>query len=426
MLLLYLCCFFLSDRTVIVDSIIFKVDVSSLQALKITLGDDITDHVIDDHIYALTSRYLYKIDLNSLRTIDRIPLPQRFNYITAGTNEIILVSTSEIITVDKKNFSFLSGIGIEPGDYRPVFAPKLLAAAKKDHLVYLVTDDGHKSLFKIFDMKSGKLVKRLSTPMITSCRYDLEARTLMYSDINDHLVFRDLDLKTKKDIKLHAVCSDFKQNACGYFFGNQQGIYAADRTGKIIDVQPIYACRHSDFTNFLFVTDNYLLFIDTLTLRIRSVLPNEHRITQVAFLDDLTSVGRNAEQGLFLIDNNRFSIEPLAVRDMLVEKTPTLPAPSTLDSLWYLQFGAFSRPDYASAFCDSIAATGLPVLIDSGIIYRVELGGFLEKTTAIEVLEALNAPAWTVFGRSRTSTVRKDFVAGGKRYLLQDGIIRKE
>lgn len=81
---------------------VLNVNVDNLSYQELLVKDIIVDYIIDDNLYVLTEKNILAIDITKLQIIDRTPLPQRFNCITNTKDEIIIISASEIIILNKK------------------------------------------------------------------------------------------------------------------------------------------------------------------------------------------------------------------------------------------------------------------------------------------------------------------------------------
>jgi hypothetical protein len=155
-LVIHLACV-MPTQPIIIDSMIYTVDRQKIELTARNLIGDIIDYAVDDFLYVLTNRYLYKIGNGHLTIKDQIPLPQRFNYLIINNNTIILITTNEIIILNKNNLAFKSGIGIEHGDYKPILSSERCNTAR-DNEIYLIMDSGNKTIMKILDIAKGKFI----------------------------------------------------------------------------------------------------------------------------------------------------------------------------------------------------------------------------------------------------------------------------
>jgi hypothetical protein len=416
----------LTYHPVVYNSTVYCIDIARPQVMKIDLDAEIVDYAVDDFLYVLTQRRLFKVSLPDLQIVGRVPLPIRFNCLTTGPDEIILIATDEIILVDKKNLSFRSGIGIETGDYRSLVAPVDLAMSGKSDLIYLAMDHGENTIFKIFDLNSGRLVKAKPVSNVISSYYDLHAKAIVCLDRTDHLSTYDLNLKRLNQTKMpvHAVTFSPYPKAAGYLFYNTQGIFWIGKDGTLNDFQPVYANDNISFSNFHFLTRFGLLYINPLTLRpqwLRSDLDLAAIIRTVP-LDDISSAGFTRAQSVYLLSSDTTLLIPLVENRVLPLPLPVVKAPMN-DSLWYVQFAAFSKYDNARSFSDSIANAGLPVIIDSTDFFRVKLGGFIDQETSRVMLETLNTQGYLVYQAKVSNPAESEFTVNGRTFVLHDGVI---
>jgi len=422
-------CLLFTYHPVVYDSTVYCIDIAHPQVMKINLDAGIIDYAVDDFLYVLTQRRLFKVSLPDLQIVGRVPLPIRFNCLTIGPDEIILIATEEIILVDKKNLSFRSGIGIEPGDYRPLVAPVDLAKSGKSDLIYLAMEHGENTIFKIFDLNSGRLVKAKPVSNVISSYYDVHAKAIICLDRTDHLSTYDLNLKRTNQTKVpvHAVTFSPYPKATGYLFYNTQGIFWIGKDGALNDFQPVFANDNMSFSNFHFLTRSGLLYVNPLTLRpqwLRSDpdLTGNGGIIRTAPLDELSSAGFTRSRSVYLLGSDTTLLAPLPESLFLPMPLLAVNAPEN-DSLWYVQFAAFSRYDNARAFSDSVIKAGLPVIIDSTDLYRVKLGGFIDQEAGRAMLETLDARGWLVYQLKVNNTAVSEFTAGGRSFVLHDGVI---
>lgn len=385
---------------------------------KLELSEDIIDYSFDDFLYVLTKRYLWKIDSQFLVIIDRIPLPEKFNYLSVGEQDIFLITTEEIIVLDKSHFSFKSGIGIEPGDYKPIFLPG------NGGLIYLIADTEKKSILKILDLKNGRLVKRLTVPRVLSYEYHKKSKTLITLDINNQINSYDFGLKRKGQIKLKFNSESFRRQDSGYIVYSQQGVFRVDDKGTVIDFQPLQIDRNSFFIKDLFLTEQKIVLLDLLTVRIRWFYADNKEIIKLVRLDDLYNIALNARNELYLIDTDSLQVKPLAIKK--VSPQEIVSSLSNSDSLWYLQLGAFSSYENASTVYADLKQAGLPVFVDSVDLYRIKLGGFVDKASACEINQRLGIGGWLVFQEKIERKETGEFFIAEEKYLIKDGIIRKE
>lgn len=402
---------------------IYKIDTDNFSFNSLTLKEEIIDYKMHDLLYVLTNRNIYSIDTINLRILDRTPLPQKFNYLSIGKDEIFLVGNTEIIILSKVNLAFKKGIGIDPGDYEPIVESIQLP---HKNLIYLITHSEKKSIIKIIDCLKGRKIKNSSFVRIKKLYY-LPVKKEFVALTQSDLLFLDLNLKIKNSIKTKFFGEDFFFYQNGYIITNPQAIYLMDSNGKIIDLQPLVLTCPLLNRNFFFWNNDFIILIDSLTLRIKYLSRNTENIYAVFPLDDGQRLCINKNNGLLIMENRTSSIVNLTKK----EYTPieiTAKQKISQDSLFYLQFGAFSNKQYAQHFCDSMRKIGLPVFIEVGTdnFYRIKLGGFMEKNLAQEIMEYLDILGWLVFQKKIDFNYDTLFTFNHNDYFIQKGIIIKK
>lgn len=401
---------------------IYKIDITELSFNTLTLNEEVIDYKINDLLYVLTSRNIYSIDTINLQILDRTLLPQKFNYLSIGRNEIFLIATSEIIILNRANLTFKTGIGVEPKDYQPM--TELTQLPK--NLLYLIAHNEKKSVIKIIDYLKGRIIRNASFIRIKKFYYvPAEKQFVILTASGLH--YLDLNLKIKKSIKFKFPGEDFFFYKNGYVITNPQAICLIDFSGNIIDFQPLIFNNALVHRDFVFWNNDFIVLIDPLTLRIGCLLKNNNNIKEIYPIDNEQSICINKNNELFVIDNKTGAFKNLTKKAYALVKVSENQTISQ-DSLFYLQFGAFSDKEYAQYFCDSLNKGGLPVFIDTGIdhLYRIKLGGFMEKTLAQEIIENSGIAGWVVYQKKIESSVDSIFSFNQNDYYLKQGIIIKK
>lgn len=404
---------------VVIDSRVYSVDADRLVVQELDLRDDVIDHLVDDYLYVLTRRYLHKIDRTSLMFLDHLLLPQRFNYLAATRHHLHLVGTQEIVVVDKENFSYRNGVGIEPGDYRPLFAMN-----DADDRAYLVTDSDTKSQVLIVDPASGRVARRTKVARVLAWHRDRAQGQILGLDIAGNIVWFDRSLKMVKKTSLPVRGSSFQALDEGWLVQHAQGLCYCNAHGALVDVQPLPTRSEASWIDYLALYERALVVIDPLALRVKGY-NDAQCFRDIELIDDRHAIGRTETGGLHLIDLGSATTRPLTVESVARREGPA-PARADRDSLWYLQLGAFSRYENAAALSAGLLREGVPAFVDSLDLFRVKLGGFGDKGTASAVSTLLNVPAWPVLQPRRPASGPGEFTLSGERYRFKDGIITKE
>jgi len=416
MIFVILGCLFQIYYPIVYDSTIYGIDVETTEALRLTLNDAIIDYKDSDFLYVLTDRYLWKIDNQNLTVIDHIPLPMRFNYLLTDVDDIILFSTGEIVFLDKNSLSFKSGIGIEFWDYKPIF--------QKDYFIYLITNIDSKSVIDVYDIKKSKRIKRLNVSKILSYKYDSHRNTLITFDIGNNINIYDNNLRKKGNIKLKFSGRSFACQGNGYLVYNPQGVFLNNHNGVIVDFQPVPIKENNWQTLYVFLTDEGIVYLDSLTIRPKWLYSYVKGVLRLEELDNLYSIIIDSTHCLYILGSDSLQMKLLAVKEAL--RRETISSKTITDSLWYLQLGAFSNSENAKIAYKDLRKRDIPVFIDSTDLYRIKFGGFLEKELGFKMMQKLDINGWFVFQKKFRNESQAEFNVGDEKYILKDGIIKRE
>jgi hypothetical protein len=386
----------------------------------------IIDYSIDDYLYVLTARYLYKIDPDYLSLRDRIPLPQRFNYIATNIDDIILITSGEIILLDKKNLAFKTGIGIEYGDYRPMLSRNNTIARGHSNILNLFIDAEGKTIIKIFDLTTGRLLKKRTLSRLVAYRYYADDNLIVTFDIENKITLYDLLLNKQSKFILKTPGNEFERYENGYLIYSAEAISFVTRHGKLIDFQPIPIENQEVVERFLFLTEHGIVLLDSLTLRPKVIFKGAvefARLFRVQSDDYNYALALDQNGSFHLLNlNTMVMISMIEAEDRIPEKTAGLSTAAS-DSLWYFQVGAFSNNDNARQMYEEIRQRNIPVCIDSTDLYRVKFGGFQNKFKAIDIVEKANLDGWFVFQNKIEQINDVEFSIGIEKYMLKNGII---
>ncbi len=410
-------------KPIVIDSALFKPDITTSVLDRFGLNETIIDNVADDNIYLLTRHYLYKFDPNNYCVSDRIPLPQRFNYLFLDKENIILLTTDEIIVIDKNTLSFVNGVGIEYGDYQPIASFQKSVGSVMKHFILIIQNTEKKSYLKLIDLKNGRLIKKVVTNRIVTWIFDSGDSTLTTLDKNKMAVY-NLDLKRRALINLHFPARSFVKGNHKYLVEAGQGIFSYDQDGTIIDFQPMMNGSERK-TDFLFLSSDYLCALDTMTMRVRNLVPNEAKISSLYQTGESDFfVASDRRNVFYFVDATSLRPEPVMIKEVAYKEARAETVRE--DSSWYFQFGAFAAFSNAQDMYDVILSRGLPVFIDSTDLYRVKLGGFSDKSAAHAIIESTGLPGWFVFQKKVAREDHREFLVGSQRYVYHEGLIQEE
>ncbi len=407
----------------VVDSTLYSLDIEHKIVGEINFPRPIIDYVTADFTYIITDDCLYKIDPAGARIIDRTPLPLRFNYALLRDKEIILISTDEIIALDRTNLTFKSGIGIERGDHRPIIKDQTFIGIRGQPSIFLLSDAGTRNTVRRVDLESGKTVARATVKRMKDIIYDPGGLSFIGLEIGQDLAIFDLSMKMQKRKHLNFEAKALASRNGDLCIVSDQGIFLMTREAELIDFQPLPRVRSVCGSTLL--TDDAIFWLDSLTFRVGGWLQNRYNITQL--LPDASSdypVGVNTHGEMYLIEISQGRVSKL--RNYRQELTQILPSSPRTDSLWYLQLGAFSDPANAMQLYEEFRDQRIPVFVDTADLYRIKFGGFTDKPIALDILEAMKLDGWLVFEPKRYSDKSEIFYVGVEKFVINEGIVGKE
>lgn len=423
--LMFYLCGAIENTPIILDSTIYSIDVEKREVTQLAFHELIINYVSEEFLYLLTPRHLYKIDIDNLVVTDNVPLPFRFNDLSIMNGEVILISMNEIVMLDKTHLSFKGGIGIERGDYRQIIPSQSMSVSGENHYVSLITDTETESIFKIFDLDNGRLTKKMTVPKVRVIAHNAIDNTLASLDVNNNLTVYDMQLNTQKVLHLDIISNSFAHCGDDYIVSNREGIFLVNSNGKVIDFQPLAIDEHCCRNKYLFVVNNGIVQIDSLTLRIKRRNEIEKNLVKLFHFDPLnTTIAMDVDYNFYVLDDEDSRLRPIKKRITVLEE---IEAPvHGADSVWYFQVGAFVNQKYAIELYDSLRQSNIPVFIDSTDFYRIKFGGFEDKINAMKLIEEINLHGWFVFQQKIKREKREEFYVGSKKYIVEDGVIRRK
>jgi hypothetical protein len=412
---------------VVVDSTIWQVNMHDLSVREMTLPEMVTDYCIEDFLYVLTPRMLYTLDSNDLSICDRIPLPQRFNYMTTTGTNIALIASDEIILINKRNLAYTSGIGIERGDNRPLRVPEHFRQSSHD-VLYLISDSGSKSKLKMLNVQTGEVSRWLTLDKIVYYECDCLTQTVKILDASNKITTIDASLRKKESVATGVHAHWFTQRNSGYLLSNSHGLFSIDGKGRITDFLPASTTDVQSTDKLVVLNRQGVVICDPLTLRpqhfirlsgqpVRLVRERTDETQYVIVVDALQTFSAIEPQtGHINILRKESERVPIAIQYM---------DRADADSLWYFQTGAFATGENARKSCETLRQIGLPVYIDTSELYRVKIGGFLHKEDAVHIIESTGLTGWFVFQKRVYRSERTQFRIGTTTYLFEDGTITR-
>jgi hypothetical protein len=410
-------------RVIVLDSSFLTLDVANTHITEVELGEQIIDHVYDDHLFVSTAKNLYKIALSGTVLIDKTPLPMRFNHLMLKDDEIILIATDEVIVLDRNNLAFRSGVGLERGDHRPIVKNQSFAILPTKDYIYLASDAGEQSFIRIIDLHSGRLVRKVRTDRVKSFDYDAKSRSFIALDVKNNILTFDLYMNRKHKIQPQVTARAVAMHPDGFLVRCDQGILLITAGGAVIDFQPIpYTLNQA---GFLVLSQEAIIGFDNTALRPNGWLMNQQNIVQIyPCANSDYDLAVDPQDNIYLVRQEPLHITPLARNKVQLRRVATSRVVS--DSCWYLQLAAFSDPVNAQHAYEELLRKGLPAFIDSADLYRIKFGGFPDKFTGIQIAEKMDLSGWFVYEHRSVRKQFGAFSAGTERYIIQEGIIKKE
>ncbi|UCD19834.1 MAG: SPOR domain-containing protein [candidate division WOR-3 bacterium] len=383
----------------------------------------IVDCVTEDFLYVATDDYIYKIEPAGLKITDKTPLPLRFNYLAIGQSEVILLSSNEIVILDRQNLGFKSGIGIERGDHQPIVKDQSILGSAQGRQFYLLSDGGANSILKVIDMRTGKIVRKMTMERVKCIVYDEYTETFAAVDIKNDLSIFDMLLRRTKKITLGFTVMTFTVHPEGFYIYSDQGIFLISRNGGIIDFQP--TPDQQGHCGFFVLTKTGIALLDATVLRPYQWVENRYTISRlVAESNPAYGIGTDTDNNFYLIQADPIAVIPINEQRRLPEGA--LDWPMRIDSLWYLQLGAFAHHHNAVRAHETMRAEGVPVIIDSTDMYRIKFGGFSDKSTALDLAERMRLKGWFVYEPKLPISKPEVFYVNDQRYAIINGIVQKE
>jgi hypothetical protein len=407
----------------VVDSTLLAVSVEDAHVSKVVFEEPIIDHIFDDFLYICTSDNLYKIDPSVPVLVDKTRLPLRFNYVMLRDREIMLISTDEIIVLNRSNLAFKSGIGLTHGDSRPLIKNQSFAALSVRNNIYLASDVGRKTAVRILDARSGKLIRKRTLDRVKSFKYDPRTQSFVGLDIGDNILIYDMNMTQQRKIKLPVHARSCTVTPNGFLIDFDEGLLLIDQHGGVIDFQPIPLARGPNGSLFLY--RDAIVGLDSTAMRTNGWFANTSGIIELYDLAKCNhELGIDAHGNLYLVRQQPISVEPLTASRTPLTRISA--AQLVSDSIWYFQLAAFSNLTNALGVYDEFRQTGLPVFIDSTELYRIKFGGFKDKFDGLEIADKLKLNGWFVYENKVPGVNSGEFHIGTEKYIIQDGLIRRE
>ena len=407
----------------VLDSTIYYVDIERGVVDEIEFSEAIIDYVADDFVYVVTQDYLYKIDAGRALIIDKAPLPLRFNYILLRRYEIILISTDEIIVLDRGNLAFKSGIGIERGDHRPIVKNQSLVGLPGQPRIILMSEAGAHNTIRSVDIGSGRTTARVTVRPIKDAVYDHQNSNFIMLEQGQTLLILNPQMKIQHRANLGFDARRLVTRDEDLYVFSDDGVFLLMKKGRLIDFQPLTGI-HS-ICKSIILTDDGVFWLDSLTFRISEWLQNHDHMTQLyADVSSDRIIGIDVHDEMHLIEKSPGCV--LKLTNHRRDLAQNLPASPRVDSLWYLQLAAFTDPSNARQMYEEFREKDIPVFIDTADLYRIKFGGFTDKPLALDLQEKMELDGWLVFEPRKYGDNSDVFYVGVERFVIDKGIVGKE
>ncbi|GAH41121.1 unnamed protein product [marine sediment metagenome] len=299
------------------------------------------------------------------------------------------------------------------------------AMQKQYEIYYKVCKEQGPPHRKIFYIHLYVNKKKVSVNRILCYEYNPEKTTVATFDIKNRLTVYDIYLNKKRVIDLKFDCKWFSKHENGYIVYSECGIFFVNKYGNLIDFQAIAIKQNKSSEKFILLTENSIVYLDSLTLRPKRIFQHDKKIMGLFQTDHPNyTVVIDTNYNFYFIDINGMTMNPIVEREAVIEEV--IPRVVSTDSLWYLQVGAFVSYDNAVDMYNRIRQNNIPVFIDSTNLYRIKFGGFQDKISAMEIAKKNDLNGWFVFQKKIEQKGFLKFYLGLEKYSLENGIIKKE
>ena len=416
--------FLISNSSIfIVDSTIYRLDDSRTYLYSRPINAPV-DYVLDDKLYMITRRQLLTISQHDLKLIDHLPLPYQFNYALITPVHIGLVTSNEIVLIERKNLSYTGSIGLETGDNKPLIK-NYPCMGLDGNTLFMQRDSEEKSILFLIDAQSGGLRRKITTSRIIASHYMRSDECFYLFDRNKQVQVFDQDLKKKRSKKTGITADQVKSDAGDFIVTNREYISRLNNEGDLIDYQPCPQVSRTDINIMALISNKRIVLIDCFTVRPMNVSSDARWAEIININDPGFFVAVDTLKMLYLV-----SMPALETRLLPVGKpvTQIVETPPEIEPafLWYIQIGAFSSRDNAERTRQDYQRKNLPALIEETDMFRVKIGGFTNKETAGQFMEALGTNGWLVLQPKIQSQEISFFSLNSDNFRFKDGIISKE
>ncbi|HIE06175.1 MAG TPA: SPOR domain-containing protein [bacterium (Candidatus Stahlbacteria)] len=366
------------------DSFLFCLGKETIDSIPLNMR--VVDYQTDKDLYLLTEHEIIKLD-TTLTIKALTPLPSRYFQISRG-KRLILISTDELLILDKDSLTTRDAIALPKGDYRII--------GQSDGKIYLLNKKIDTQGIETYSILKGRRIG-------SHTFYNLKG---VWQGDRDFLIAegKELNLYSKNLKKLRKI-KDFS-NSDKIFIYRDRLISIDGDTLRLYDFQG-NKIRDLQLSRFEFQSGGDFLvgFKDkeVIIFSHPDYEPNRLRISK-----EIKEV--YADDDLYLKIDNYYRLDWVN-RKLIRLRTP-VPVVTVSDSGYYLQVGAFTNPEYAKDLLNQLSARGIPAHSFDG---KIRIGPFASRQDGIDFAKTTRlSNFWVVRDTKRPVT---GLLIGKKRYL---------
>ncbi|GAH38175.1 unnamed protein product, partial [marine sediment metagenome] len=128
-------------------------------------------------------------------------------------------------------------------------------------------------------------------------------------------------LNKKRVIDLKFGCKWFSKHENGYIVYSECGIFFVNKYGNLIDFQAIAIKQNKSSEKFILLTENSIVYLDSLTLRPKRIFQHDKKIIGLFQTDHPNyTVAIDTNHNLYFIDINGMTMNPIVEREAVIEE----------------------------------------------------------------------------------------------------------
>ena len=301
-------------------------------------------------------------------------------------------------------------------------------AASMEYEINVAANSGDRSTIKVFDLDTGTLEKRLNIHRVLFADFHPHTSTFTVLDRKNTLTVYDMNLKILRSIDVPPDPLFFALHENGYVVYCRHGVFLVNNAGSIIDFQPLPMADRNASQASMYLAGNGITILDLYTMRPKAFRATDKTFTRLYDLNDTQErfgLLLDENSSPFLFNAETMSIQAISKISRIAQAPPKTPRTAHQDSLWYFQLGAFMNYDNALEAYAAFKNENLPVLIDTSDMYRIKLGGFRDKETAMDALELTDLAGWFILQEKIQQYGTTTFFLGGQLFTMENGFIER-